>query len=76
MWNVGGNLNLESELVKPCSALSHYGNKNTEVSVWEFYLYWLQVVMWYSSRFCTSVAEEVTLLEIVLGSNIVLTSSA
>ena len=42
VWNVGGNLNLESELVKPCSALSHYGNNNTEVSDGKFCLYWLQ----------------------------------
>jgi len=52
VWNVGGNLNLESELVKPCSALSHHGNNNTAVSGWKFCLYRLQVVMWYSSRFC------------------------
>jgi hypothetical protein len=35
VWNLGGNLSLDSELVKPCSALSHFGNNNSEVSGWK-----------------------------------------
>jgi hypothetical protein len=35
VWCLGGNLNVDSELVKPCSAFSHYGNNNSEVSGWK-----------------------------------------
>lgn len=35
VWSLGGDLNVDSELVKPCSALSHFCNNNSEVSGWE-----------------------------------------